>query len=137
MTDAQNLSRLRFLFGALAFVWFVSLIIIERMGPGFIRFYVGDFMVVGFLFWCVLIAKPSVNGFSAGLCILGIAVGVEVLQLFTLSGLRNMLGEKASSLILGNRFDWGDLLAYVAGTVFSVGIHHLILERTKESDPAL
>lgn len=130
----NNPRALRIIYSMFALLWFAALVLIERMGPGFVRFYAGDVMVTGFLFWCVLAVKPSLNAVYLGLSILVVALIVEVLQLFRLEWLREILGRKTSNLVLGNNFDWGDVLAYVIGLLISVGIYHLIGLRTNTTN---
>lgn len=103
---------------------FIIEILIEKTS-GFVRFTIGDFFAVIFVY-AVLKSFFNISVFKSGLVALGIAFGIELLQLTNLqnhypSGYRKIFG-----LILGSAFSFGDMLAYTLGIASTVFVEYRI-----------
>ena len=103
----------------------VEIAIANYLKTGFIRAYLGDFLVV-ILLYCLLMStlKPSVK---TGLVLtLAIAFAIELLQLIDLTRFFPQEYKKLATLILGSQFSWLDLLMYMLG-IACVGITEVVL----------
>lgn len=105
----------------------IEIAIAKFLKTGFIRAYLGDFLVV-ILLYCLLMStlKPSVK---TGLVLtLAIAFAIELLQLVDLTRFFPQEYKKLATLILGSQFSWLDLLMYVLG-IICAGITELVLHK--------
>ena len=105
----------------------VEIAIASYLKMGFIRAYLGDFLVV-ILLYCLLMStlKPSVK---TGLVLtLAIAFAIELLQLVDLIRFFSQEYKQLATLILGSQFSWLDLLMYMLG-IACVGITEVVLHK--------
>ena len=114
----MNKKKLRLLFSITAFVLFIAEVVIAFYASGWIRNYLGDVLVVLFLYAlyrAVFIDRPS-KWFVLPTIILLIAFGVEFLQLW---GICNRLGihNRYALILLGASFSIGDLVCYAVGCI--------------------
>ena len=114
----MNKKKLRLLFSITAFVLLIAEVVIAFYASGWIRNYLGDVLVVLFLYAlyrAVFIDRPS-KWFVLPTIILLIAFGVEFLQLW---GICNRLGihNRYALILLGASFSVGDLVCYTVGCI--------------------
>ncbi len=87
----------------------------------FIRPYAGDFLVVILIYCFVrsfLKAPVVVTAFS----VLLFAYCVEISQYFQLVKMLGLQHSRLANIILGNSFEWIDMLAYTLGIILVIGI---------------
>jgi len=89
---------------------FIALYVNDRI----IRPYVGDFLVVIFLY-CLIRAFLHAPIIKVALGVLLFAYLVELLQYLDFIGTVGLRGSKLANVVLGNHFEWIDLLAYTLG----------------------
>jgi hypothetical protein len=85
---------------------------------GFIRSIFGDYLVV-ILLYCLIKSFIKINSTYAALAVLIIAFGIEFLQLTNFLEVINLKENKLAKLILGNTFQFEDLIAYTLG-IFTI-----------------
>ena len=68
----------------------------------------------------MLVVRPTLQFKIVALAVLILAILIEVSQFFDLTTLRAMLGETLSSLILGHKFDWLDIIFYALGLALCI-----------------
>ena len=106
-------------FNYIYFIIFIVLFVIEALiatliKQGFIRSIFGDYLVV-ILLYCFI--KSFIKGKSINIAIgvLIFAYVIEFLQLTNLLEVVNLQENKVAKLVLGNTFQFGDLIAYTLG----------------------
>ena len=126
MKIEMNKKKLRLLFSITAFVLLIAEVVIAFYASGWIRNYLGDVLVVLFLYAlyrAVLIDRPS-KWFVLPTIILLIAFGVEFLQLW---GICNRLGihNRYALILLGASFSIGDLVCYAVGCILCYLVEYI------------
>ena len=86
---------------------------------GFVRPYVGDFLVV-ILVYCFVKTFLKTPVIPTALPVLIFAFLVELSQYFNLVVRLDLQNSKLANLILGNLFQWVDLIAYTLGIVLVI-----------------
>lgn len=94
---------------------------------GFVRPYVGDFLVV-ILIYCFIKTFLKTPVLQTALAVLIFAYLIELSQYFHLVSKLGLQNSRLANLILGNLFQWVDIIAYTLGIVLVV-----ILEKLKAS----
>ena len=89
---------------------FIALYVNDRI----IRPYFGDFLVVIFLY-CLIRAFLNASILKVALGVLLFAYLVELLQYLDLIGTLGLRSSKLANVVLGNHFEWIDILAYTLG----------------------
>ena len=122
----MNKKKLRLLFSITAFVLLIAEVVIAFYASGWIRNYLGDILVVLFLYAlyrAVFIDHPS-KWFVLPTAILLIAFGVEFLQLW---GICNRLGihNRYALILLGASFSIGDLVCYAVGCILCYLVEYI------------
>jgi len=79
----------------------------------FVRGFLGDVLIIPLLYF-LLRTFLTITHKSTIYVVLGFAFIVETLQLFNLAEILNIRSELLK-IIVGNTFDWKDLLAYTIG----------------------
>lgn len=107
--------------GLLVFGLAIEIIIARYFREGFIRFYLGDVLVVCVLHCLIGIFIPERMGAVPVLLFL-LAFAVELLQGAILKNLPFIAQNEFLSIALGSTFDWWDILCYAIGCIiiFSV-----------------
>ena len=102
------------------FISFIILFIVElliaKYATGFLRHSIGDVLAVIFLY-CLIKSFIKIPVINTAILVLIIAFTIEFLQL---SNLQNMYPKEAEyylKLTLGTSFSFGDLIAYLVGTI--------------------
>jgi Protein of unknown function (DUF2809) len=106
---------------ALAVALFGVEVVIALFAKGFIRFSFGDFLVV-ILMYCL--ARTFLKGpvLRTAIGVLLFAYAVEGSQYFHLINRLGLERSLAARLILGNLFEWGDMVAYTLGITLVLGV---------------
>ena len=84
-----------------------------------VRPYIGDLLVV-ILIYCFIKAFANIDTVPLAIAVLIFSYLVEILQYFKLVKLLGLQRSMIATIILGNSFEWIDLIAYTAGIVLVV-----------------
>jgi hypothetical protein len=111
-----------FKFRARYFIFSIILFVIELciglfLRDGFIRPYLGDFLVV-ILIYCLVRSFFDVSFFSAAIFVLFFSYTVELLQYLKIVEILGLQHSKIARILIGTSFDWMDLVAYTLGIWF-------------------
>ncbi len=98
------------------FLFVTEVLIARYMHDGFVRPYLGDFLVV-MLLYCFVRTFLTVTVSAACIGVLLFSYAIEVSQYFHLSSLPLFRGSKIARVVLGNSFEWQDLGLYTAGII--------------------
>ncbi len=112
------------------FLFTVLLLIVEVLIALFlhdriIRPYIGDLLVV-ILLYCFARSFFNIPVIPAAIAVLIFAYLIEFLQYVDILHLLELQNSKAANIIMGNLFEWIDMIAYTLGIALV-----LLLERTK------
>ena len=88
--------------------------------------YAGDTLWSMAVYWTLAIAWPRTGYVRRGLLALGIAVAVEVSQLFHPAWLDAIRRTRAGGWLLGFGFLWSDLACYAVGVAAAVALDRLL-----------
>lgn len=113
-----------FRFNKKYFLLFILLFITEviiaiYVHDSFIRPYVGDFLVV-IMVYCFVMACLEAPVKVAATGVLLFAYLVETLQYFNLVKHLGLEQSRLANIIIGNHFEWTDMIAYTLGVVLVV-----------------
>jgi hypothetical protein len=89
-----------------------------------IRPYVGDFLVV-ILMYCFIRSFLSASVLATAISVLLFAYIIELLQYLDLIGRLGLRASRFANIVLGNYFEWIDILSYTLGVVTVVTIEKL------------
>ncbi|CAN5190541.1 DUF2809 domain-containing protein [soil metagenome] len=109
---------------ALSVFLLVTEVLIALYFAGFIRHYLGDFLVV-ILLYCLVRSLLNIPVWKAGIGVLLFACVIEAMQYGELLEWIGLGNSKIANVVLGNFFDWGDILAYTLGIVFVIIIEEV------------
>ncbi|NHF58136.1 DUF2809 domain-containing protein [Flavobacteriaceae bacterium TP-CH-4] len=115
---------IRFVCNKKYLLFFILLFLIEAgiayfLKSGFIRYTVGDFLVV-ILLYCFLKGFLKGNSRAIALVTLGIAYTVEFLQATNFLGVLGLKQHQWAHLVFGNSFSIQDLVAYTLGILLVI-----------------
>jgi hypothetical protein len=114
---------------------FVTEVLIARfLHDRIIRPYIGDFLVV-ILIYCFLRSFFKVSILKAAIGTLIFAYLVEFMQYLNLIQKLGLQNSKIANLILGNLFEWIDLLAYTLGIGLVLLIERIESPKIKRLPP--
>ena len=97
----------------------VEILIALFIHDSFIRPYVGDFLVV-ILIYCFVKSFLRIPVITAAIFVLLFAYTVEIAQYFNLATQAGLQNNRVAKIILGNSFEWKDMLAYTCGILFTL-----------------
>ena len=103
------------------FLFVVEILIAVFLHDGIIRAYVGDFLVV-ILLYCFLRSFAKLSIWQTAIGVLMLAYIIETLQFFNIIGLLHLEGSTIANVILGNTFEWIDMLAYTLGIIVVIAV---------------
>ena len=112
----------RYFFFALI-LFLVEVFIALYVHDGFVRPYVGDYLVV-MLIYCAVRTFIKISPVKLAIGVLLFSYVIEVLQFFSIVDRLGLSNNKLAKTVMGYGFEWIDLLAYTLGIVTV-----LILER--------
>jgi hypothetical protein len=95
----------------------------------FIRPFVGDFLVVIFLY-CLSKSFLDISTLKLAISILLFAFFIEYLQYIGIVNLLGLRDSRLANIIIGNSFEWTDLLAYSLGILTVVFIEYKLMSST-------
>jgi hypothetical protein len=88
-----------------------------------VRPYVGDLLAVVFLY-CLVRSVVTTPVRPTVAAVLLVAYGIEVLQYLHLLTYVGLQHSRLAALVLGNHFEWGDMLAYTLGALGILAAEH-------------
>jgi hypothetical protein len=97
-------------------LFLVELAIAFIIKTGFIRYTLGDYLCV-ILLYAIIRGCSSLSVRASATVVLLIAYGIELLQLTPFLAYFNLQDSFTASLIFGNTFQFGDLIAYTLGVI--------------------
>ena len=118
-----------FLFALILFL--VEVFIALYVHDGFVRPYVGDYLVV-MLIYCAVRTFVKISPVKLAIGVLLFSYVIEVLQFFNIVDRLGLSDNKLAKTVIGYGFEWIDLLAYTLGIVTV-----LILERGNRANPSI
>lgn len=95
-----------------------------------IRPYIGDFLVV-ILMYCFFRSFLLISTYTAVLLVISIAFIIEFLQFINIQEFLGLNSSSPAGIAMGNHFDWMDILAYILGMIFVIGLEELGRHRRK------
>lgn len=95
-------------------LFIVEVLIALYVKDTIIRPYGGDFLVVIWLY-CCLMAVVKVNKTKAAIGVLLFAYLIEIAQYFKYAQRLGLEHNKVAMIVLGSSFEWGDMIAYTLG----------------------
>ena len=103
------------------FIAFLILLITEILiatfvKQPFIRYVFGDFLVV-ILMYCFLKSFIKAASIYIAIFVLIFAYTIEIMQKYNTLALLNLENNKLANIILGNTFEFTDLIAYTLGVI--------------------
>jgi len=106
------------------FLLFVLLLAIEvfigfYVHDSFVRPSVGDFLVV-ILLYTLLRSLVKIDVLPAAIFVLIFSIAVETAQYFNLVEHLDLSSNKFARIVIGNSFEWSDILAYTAGIIITL-----------------
>jgi len=101
------------------FLFLIEVLIASYMHDKIIRPYVGDLLVV-ILLYCLLKSFVNISVLKAAIFVLLFSYIVEFLQYLNLIKYLGLQKSRLANIILGNYFEWIDLLAYTFGIAIVV-----------------
>ena len=109
--------RLNWVYLLLAAVIFgLEVLIALFVHDKFVRPYVGDFLVVIFLY-CLVRAFPKVSVLQACIGVLVFSYFIEIMQYFDWVTRLGLQDNRLAKIVMGVTFEWHDLLAYTLGVM--------------------
>ena len=103
--------------------------------PQFVGAYAGDTLWAVAAYWGLALARPETARVRRSLVAFGIAVAVEVSQLFHPGWLDALRQTRVGGWALGFGFLWSDLACYAIGVAFAMAVDQLVVVE-RASDPA-
>lgn len=121
----------RLLYGGAAVLLLLAEWLISKTS-GFIRYTVGDLLVVMLIYAVIRVLLPNKpKALALALGVFAFAVCVELSQFFNLIGLLGLSGEHMAHLTIGSTFDWGDIAAYAVGCALAFAADRLFEKKVK------
>ncbi len=108
------------------FLLFIELSIVYFKFNDFIRFFLGDILVVILIYTSIRTWVNS-NIFKTAFAVLMFSFLMEILQYFNVINILNLENNTLAKLILGTTFTFEDLLAYSIGFGIIVVVEKIIL----------
>jgi len=108
-----------------AVILFITEVLIATfLKTGFIRHYFGDFLVV-ILIYCFVKSFQEIPVLTAAMGVLVFAYFIELLQYVEFVKWIGLEENQLANVVLGNYFEWADMLAYTLGIFFVLGVEKL------------
>ncbi len=111
-----------FLLAMLLFITEVLIAIFFK--AGFIRHYFGDFLVV-MLIYCFIKSFLKISVLKAAIGVLLFAYFIELLQYLNFVKWIGLGDNRLANVVLGNYFEWADIVAYTLGIVVILGVEKI------------
>jgi hypothetical protein len=101
--------------------------------PEFVAAYAGDALWAAMVYWIGALVWTELSRKRLAGAALGVAVLVEVSQLYRAPWIDAVRASRMGSLVLGREFLWSDLLCYTVGLAGAVAIDVLMFGRRSGS----
>ena len=111
-------------FGYAVILFFIEFLIGKYAHDEFIRPYVGDFLIVIFLY-CLIKAFINIGVKTTAMAVLLISYVTETLQYLNILDFLGLRQSAWANLLLGNYFAWQDILAYSLGVLTIIVIEQI------------
>jgi len=111
-----------FLLAVLLFV--IEVLIALYVHDKIVRPYIGDLLVV-ILLYCFIRAFINVSPVKTAIGVLLFSYLLEILQYFKLVKLLGLQHSRVANVVIGNLFEWIDLIAYTLGIAIVLAIEYL------------
>lgn len=98
------------------FLFIVEVLIALYVKDAIIRPYVGDFLVV-ILLYCMVRSVFDAPVMKVAIGVLLFAYLIEWLQFMNIISWLGLQDNRTANIIIGNRFEWIDMLAYTLGVI--------------------
>ena len=112
-------------------IFCIEVYIAMYVKDGIIRPYIGDFLVVIFLY-CLLRCFIKISILHAAISVFIFATIIEILQYFNWVQWFHLEHNVIARIVMGTSFEWLDILAYALGTVAIIIIEHVIRRKKGE-----
>jgi hypothetical protein len=109
------ISQRSWLYGA-GCLFCVEVFIAAFLHDRIVRPYVGDLLAVVFLY-CLVRSVVTTPVRPTVAAVLLVAYGIEALQYLHLLTYVGLQHSRLAAMVLGNHFEWGDMLAYTLGAL--------------------
>jgi len=123
---------------ALTILLFITEVLIALyVHDNIIRPYIGDLLVV-ILIYCFVKSFFNFPVFKTATGVLLFSYSVEILQYLKLVDLLGLQHSNAANIIIGNSFEWIDMVAYTVGFLTILFVEKIIAkrkEKKKEGNP--
>lgn len=106
----------KFYFFLAVLLFLVLIFIAVYVRDSFVRPYGGDFLVVIFLY-CLIRSLFRISVKKAIVGVLLFSFLIEVLQALNIVKVLELEGNKVAAVVLGNHFEWLDILLYSLGAL--------------------
>lgn len=117
--------RFNYIYFILTILIFITEVLIAiYLHDGFIRPYVGDFLVV-ILIYCFVRSFLQAPVIPVALAVLAFSYLVEIMQYFNLVKLIGLEHSRIANIVIGNYFTWTDILSYTLGIGFTILIEKI------------
>ena len=103
-------------FALMVALLFIEVFIAFYVHDGFVRPYLGDFLVV-ILLYCFLKSFLKLSVWKAAILVWLFSFCIEGMQYLNVIGILGLEQSKIARTIIGHSFSWMDLFAYTAGMV--------------------
>jgi hypothetical protein len=100
--------------------------------PEFVAAYAGDALWAAMVYWIGAFIWPALSRKRLAGGALGVAVAVEISQLYRASWIDAMRASRVGALALGRGFLWSDLVCYSVGVAGAVAIDVLLIRRSSQ-----
>ena len=97
-------------------VFLMEIAIAFIIKTGFVRYTIGDYLVV-IMLYAIIRGCTNLKVWVSALVVLLIAYAIELLQLIHVLTYFNLQHSKTAKLIFGSTFQLGDLVAYTLGII--------------------
>jgi len=101
------------------FIFLIEVLIASYLHDPIIRPYIGDLLVV-ILLYCLLKSFVNISVMKAAIFVLLFAYVVEFLQYLNLIKYLGLQKSRLANIVLGNYFEWIDMIAYTIGIALVV-----------------
>lgn len=95
--------------------------------PGLLAEHTGDALYAVAVFWGLALVAPAMVGLRLGGLALLASAAVEFAQLLQWPWLVELRQQRLAALVLGQGFQWVDLVAYAIGATVATGLDALLL----------
>lgn len=114
-------------------LFFIKVLIALYVHESIVRPYIGDLQVV-ILIYCFIQSFFDFPVFKTAIGVLLFSYIIEILQYLKLVDLLGLQNSKAANIIMGNSFEWIDIVAYTGGFATIVLAEKITASRKQKED---